>query len=242
MRKITRIATTAITRKTTSPTGKPPPDPAAPAPDPPPAASASPVGRGIHRTQPVVGRQLGLDELLLDRGQLLLRDRSGGVARQVELTGFRRHREEVLRRSEAVRLGGGVGPVLGARRVREFVDVHDPEVQARVGLELLEPGLCLRRLGARERSDVVEHVAGAEGDGRCGGGCDGGAENHDAGDHRAQGGRERPRPSRTHRSPFRGRAVQAPEIESIHARGGGGRSAPPSPDGRVAPLRCARRG
>ncbi len=178
-----------------------------------------PVGGGIHRSQPVFGRELRLDELLLDRAELLLGNGSGRIARQVELARPGRHREKVLRRSESVRLGGRVRPVRGVRGIGELVDVDDPEVEPRVGLQLLEPGLRLRFLAGGERIDVIEDVARTEGDGCRGRRHSGRADDQHRGDDGAESGRERRCPSRTHRSPPRGSRSAGPE-DRVYARAG----------------------
>jgi hypothetical protein len=195
-----------------------------------------PGGRGIDRAEPVVGRERGLDQLLLDRGQIVLRDRTGGVAREVELAPLGGDGEQVLRRAEAVLLGRGVRPLLRAGGIRELVDVDDPQIQARVGLQLLQPLLRLGLVAAGEDADLVEDEALPEID-RISGGCG----TRSARERDRESRRERQSPSRTHRSPPRGRAVQAPKFESIHGRGAGG-STPAPHVGRVVPRWRAPRG
>ena len=219
MMTITITAIAAITRKMMRPTGKPPPVAPSPPPEPPPAASVKPSAAASTAPSQSSAASAGWICVLLDRGELLGVDRTRGVAREIELTAFGRHRQQVLRRTESVDLGGGVRPVLGAGRVGELVDEHHPQVQPGLGLELFEAGLRLPTARLSERApDVVEHEARAEGHG-VGRGCRtcGVREKH------RERRRERHCPSRTHRSPPRGRAVGAPKIESMHARPGRGR-------------------
>src|SRR5690606_24127899 len=87
---------------------------------------------------PVAVAQSRLHQSLLDLADLVVADRAIGGTGEVVAPLLGGDGEQILRRTETLRLGRRVRPLCGIRRVLEGVDVDNPEVGARLAVEGLD--------------------------------------------------------------------------------------------------------